>query len=435
MTGTRFSTPRGLAVSTHDPEVAALLHAFEEELLGYGQGAAIVFTAIARDPECAIAQAYGAAAHLFALTRAAIARARPYLDGARAGRADSARERGVIAAILAWGDGQPQLAIARLTAVLDNEPRDLFAAKLLQYLQFASGRSADMLRTATMLVRHHELDGRVHAMHAFALGETGDARGAERAARRGIALTDDPWAHHALAHAFDAMGRARDGVDWLESHAAAWADCSSFLYTHNWWHAALFHLELGDMARAIELYDARVWARRHDYCQDQINAVALLARLELAGGDVGDRWAELAREIAPFAGDAVDGFLDLHYAYALARSDAGDALGDLIAAADAHAGRDEAPWRMMMPDALAGMIAHATGDYPRAAMRLGHVHDQLHLAGGSVVQRDLFARIAVDALLRSGDIAGARALARRAAPAVRRCHARLIVDTADTLAA
>jgi hypothetical protein len=31
----------------------------------------------------------------------------------------------------------------------------------------------------------------------------------------------------------------------MEGHSKLWDDCSSFMYTHNWWHTALFYLDRG----------------------------------------------------------------------------------------------------------------------------------------------------------------------------------------------
>ena len=65
------------------------------------------------------------------------------------------------------------------------------------------------------------------------------------------------------------------------------------MYTHNWWHLALFLIDLDRGDEALALYDARV-GRVEGFSEDQINAVSLLARLELRGVDVGDRWADVA---------------------------------------------------------------------------------------------------------------------------------------------
>lgn len=71
------------------------------------------------------------------------------------------------------------------------------------------------------------------------------------------------------------------------------------MVTHNWWHTALFALALGDTATVLRMYDERVWGVEKSYSQDQINAISLLARLELVGVDVGQRWQDLGRYLAP----------------------------------------------------------------------------------------------------------------------------------------
>ena len=74
------------------------------------------------------------------------------------------------------------------------------------------------------------------------------------------------------------------------------------------------------MRRTLELYDRHCWGVAKDYSQDQVGAVSLLARLEIAGIDVGTRWQDLGDHLAPRAHDTVQPFLTLQYLYGLARA-------------------------------------------------------------------------------------------------------------------
>ena len=51
-----------------------------------------------------------------------------------------------------------------------------------------------------------------------------------------------------------------------------------------------------------------------------MGAVSLLARLEIAGIDIGRRWQDLADYLAARAEDTVQPFLTLQYLYGLARA-------------------------------------------------------------------------------------------------------------------
>ncbi len=93
------------------------------------------------------------------------------------------------------------------------------------------------------------------------------------------------------------------------------------MLTHIWWHLALFYLSQGRESEALELYDEHCWGIAKDYSQDQIGAVSLLARFEIAGIDVGSRWQDLARSSRSRArSDTVQPFLTLQYLYGLARA-------------------------------------------------------------------------------------------------------------------
>ena len=87
--------------------------------------------------------------------------------------------------------------------------------------------------------------------------------------------------------------RARAGVEWIRGLERRWDACNNFRY-HLWWHLALMHLGLGEADAALALYDERVWDPASDEYLDLCNDAALLQRLELAGVNVGDRWAAVA---------------------------------------------------------------------------------------------------------------------------------------------
>jgi tetratricopeptide (TPR) repeat protein len=151
-------------------------------------------------------------------------------------------------------------------------------------------------------------------MYAFGLEECNRLDEAEAHARKAIEMQrKDPWAHHALAHCLEARGRLVEGVAFLQSVSDTWEDCNSFMYTHNWWHLALFLIDLDRLDEALALFDTRVWGVWKEFSEDQINAISLLARLELRGVDVGARWADVASYLEQRLHDHFVPFLDLQY--------------------------------------------------------------------------------------------------------------------------
>jgi len=385
--------------SVNDARPALLdqaLHDFEQEVLNYGCNAGALLAALPQDPDRALGTSYAALLQLFRATHEGNERARQMARVALGQRADTPRERSLVSAVARWAEGNLAGAAAILRAIVERDPADLFAAKLQQQLLFSTGRTAAMLQAIKPVAAALPHEPRMLAMLAFALDQNGLHREAERTARGALEIAPHPWAHHALAHVLDAEGRGAEGRAWMRDHADAWAGCTSFLYTHNWWHAALFHLMLGDHDGALALYHERVWAVRKDYAQDQINAVSLLARLELAGVDVGDRWQEVAQFVRPRRHDAIDGFLDLHYAYALARAGDRAAVGDLLAALADAAVTGERRRRIAL-SACRGITAFGVGNHAGAARHLGPVVASLPLLGGSTVQRQLFTDVAIAA--------------------------------------
>lgn len=362
-----------------------------------------------------IVQAYAAALHLFAESPAGPVNARPHLARAAASpHAASKRETLFARAVHAWCDADIGAAIALLEALLQAHPRDLAALKLAQYFHFNLGDAAAMLRLALASQAAAADVAYLHGMTAFGYEQCHRIREAEAAARRAIAMqADDPWAHHALAHVMLTEGRIAEGRAFMRDVSATWVGLNSFMETHNWWHLALFALDEGDAAAVLAIYDAHVWGVCKEYSQDQIGAVSLLARLELAGVEVGDRWQDVADYLAPRTHDQVLPFLDAQYLYGLARAGRPEA-DELMQAVEAFAPRAPAltrdAWQHVALPACRGLLAHARGDFARAAQALGDALPRLEAIGGSHAQRDLFEQVLIDALLRSGQKGRALAL-------------------------
>ncbi|MEJ7931202.1 tetratricopeptide repeat protein [Ramlibacter sp. AN1015] len=401
----------GNAVSLDDPSALAGIDDFVEGFIASEARAAQVLAWAERDAS-PLLQAYAATVHMFAESRDAPANARPFMARAQAGAARATtREQRYIAALRAWVDGDTDRALALLEEQVQLHPRDLASLKLAQYHAFNRGDSPRMLRLALSALPQAGDVPYLHGMLAFGWEQCHALREAEACARHAIALRrKEPWAHHALAHVMLTQGRLHEGHAFLSEVSDTWTGLNSFMVTHNWWHQALFALELDRPDEVLALYDQRIWGVAKDYTQDQANAISLLSRLELAGVTVGqERWRELAQWLAGRTADQVLPFLDLHYVYGLSRAQRPEAavLMDRI---ETHAAAHGGVWRDVALPAARGLLAHAQGDPATAASALGQALPRMLEIGGSHAQRDWFEQIHLDALLRAGRLTGAQNL-------------------------
>lgn len=404
----------GNRLTLHEGRSAAAVNDFVEGFIASEARAGSILAAAESDPS-PLVQAYAAAVHLFAESGAAPANAQPFIDNARAGAAAATpRERRFIEAVAAWAAGDLPRAIALHEEQAREHPRDLASLKLGQYHLFNRGDAPGMLRLALAALPAAGEVPYLHGMLAFGYEQCHALEAAEAAARHAIGLCrKEPWAHHALAHVMLTQGRITEGHAFLQEMSDTWIGLNSFMQTHNWWHQALFALELDHHDEVLALYDREVWGVAKDYSQDQVNAVSLLARLELAGVDVGGRWQDLADHLARRLDDQVLAFLDLQYLYGLARAgrpQADTLLQNIERHAAQAAGAERAVWQQVAVPAGHGLMAHARGDMARAVDQLGAALPRLLEIGGSHAQRDLFNQIHIDALVRAGHLAGAQNL-------------------------
>ncbi|MFC6641701.1 hypothetical protein [Sulfitobacter profundi] len=289
----------GLETSASRPEPLQAINDFIHGFLSYQPKAAGIIAAADADPEGPLVNAYAALLWMFLEHPIAPEKARPYLERATAATGANAREQEIIRAVSHWIHGDVPALVAACDAITDKWPRDLAMLKLAQYHLFNSGDAAGMLRMALKSLPEAEDIAYTHGMIAFGYEQCHLLDRAEAAARRAMELRhDEPWAHHALAHVMLTQGRVAEGARFMESVAETWTDLNSFMRSHNWWHLALFYLSQGRHDDVRAAYDQHIWGLEKDYSQDQVGAVSLLARMEFAGVDVGDRWGDVADHVA-----------------------------------------------------------------------------------------------------------------------------------------
>lgn len=402
---TSFTDSLGNPVTLAEPASLRAVNDFVEGFISCEARAADVLSA-AHD-ENPIVQAYCATLHMFAESRDAALNARPFIERAQAGAARATpRERRYIAAVAAWADGDIARAIALHQEQAKEHPRDLASLKLGQYHCFNTGDCPGMLRLALAALPAAADVPYLHGMAAFGYEQCHLMHEAETSARRAIGMErKEPWAHHALGHVMLTEGRLSEGLDFMQGVSDTWVGLNSFMVTHNWWHVALFLIDLGRDAEALQVYDRHVWGVVKAYSQDQIGAVSLLARLELAGIGVGDRWRDVADHLALRLDDHVLPFLDLQYLYGLARGgrpEVDTLLRNIEDFAPHAPPSTRTAWERVCVPAAHGLRAHARGDFAAAIDGLGLALPRLIEIGGSHAQRDLFEQLYLDALIHSG---------------------------------
>jgi hypothetical protein len=399
----------GNPVTTADDASIAGIDDFIEGFLAYERRAENVLAAADAAPDCCLANTYAGMLWMLLEAPDAPRRAAAYLARAEAGAGGAtARERLNVALLRAWSDDDMPQAIRLAQQIAAEHPHDLAVVKLHQYFDFNRGNFTGMLASVLAVRDANRELAYIHGMAAFAYEQCHLLEEAERSAHRALELQrKEPWAQHALAHVYLTRGQIDDGAWFLEGVADTWTNLNSFMYTHNWWHLAVFYLSQGRDERVLEIYDQHCWGIVKSYSQDQVGAVSLLARMELAGIDVGGRWDDLADHLRARAADTVQPFLSVQYLYGLARAGRAEA-GDLLEAIRRRAAAAPAfvleAWSQAALPAAEGLFAHARGDFANAAAKLTDAVPRMIQAGGSHAQRDLFEQFLVDARLRSGEL-------------------------------
>ena len=391
------STDRhGLPITNANNAVVEGYDAYVTEFLSYGSQLRELFSVADSAPDCALVNAHAAALHLAFEGAEGWESAQPYLRRMEdAGSYLTEREQLFCSAVAQWARRDFYAARLTLDELTVRWPADLCAMKWGQYHAFNLGDQDGLLRFGQRTAIAHEGTAYAHGMVAFGLEQNHQLEEAEDEGYRAVEIAiDDAWAHHAVAHVMETQGRAQEGANWLDHCAHTWERKGVFIRDHNWWHAALFRLSLGQLDDALSLFDRRLWGEWPEFPQEQIGAVSILWRLEMRGADVGERWAPVVEQARARTGEHYFPFHDMHYLFALSRAGAPGEGKAFLESVHRHAetleGRCGEIWRSAGVPCANAVFALASEDYAGAVSAFEMLGDKLQLIGGSHAQRHLF---------------------------------------------
>jgi tetratricopeptide (TPR) repeat protein len=328
------------------------------------------------------------------------------------------RERQHMAAARAWLDGDYEGCVARYGNILEEYPLDSLALQIAHIGDFFLGQALQLRdRVARVLPFWDDGTpgyGYVLGMHAFGLEEMGDYNRAEDRGRRALGLNRrDPWAVHAVAHVMEMQGRQADGIKFMTGRIGDWAPDNGFAF-HNWWHLALYHLDLGEHERVLDLYDTRIRPKPTELPLEMLDGTALLWRLRLRDVTVGDRWGELADKWEARIADRYYAFNDMHAAMSFVGDGRTAAMESLLLSLEQRAnggGTNAMMTRDVGLPVCRAIAAFGKQDYGTAIDLLLPLRAIANRFGGSHAQRDVLSLTLIEAALRAGRSRLARELA------------------------
>ena len=407
---------RGLDVTTDDATAVAAADDFAARLLRLDQGVEAILDAAKRWPDTPIVQLYAATFWLYGQTGGALETAAVHLRACDA-LAMNTRERALRRALALWHGNDNLRAVEAMEAITSEWPSDLLTAKIAEFLYYVLGQQYMGPRFRAHMRRlegAHAADPDFLAMTAFASELCSDYAAAEAAAERALAIEPkNPWAQHALSHVLIRQGRVAEGLARLESFLPLLAACGRPIHCHDAWHLALLHLERLDVAAAMRVFRTHIWGITPDFVVEQLDAIALLWRIEMAAGPMDAQWPSIAGHIAPRALETFMPFMNAHYVYALARAGRADAVEAALAGVRARSAADDEEakrvWAPVGRAVIEAAAAFGTGDRARAAALLDPIMPMMTSIGGSDAQDDLFRQTYLRSLQAAGRHAEAAA--------------------------
>jgi len=406
----------GLPLSTASSAARdAYVEGCEAKLTMYPGAIEAFDRAIAADPGFALAHAAKAHALLERGDAAAVRAAMASANSLTAGLSERERSHVAFFGLLVMGDAEG--ALSAVHAHLDTWPRDVVVLATTAFtngLIGSSGRAGQKRRLLELLDRLAPSwgdDWWFTAHHGMALSENGQRDAARPKINRSLAQNSkNPWAAHARGHLCYEEGDPNGARDFLASWLPTYPRDGA-LWSHLNWHLALGHLEAGDAAAALRLFEEAFAPDVHSGpARGKLNdGVSFLWRWELAGHPrEAEAWRVMHAFVAAAFPRAGVAFSDMHIA--LAEAVAGNEAG--LEARERQIGElkreSRYPSGPLVPAVSRGFAAFERRDFSATIDALEPIAGELERIGGSRAQLDLVEFTLLKAYLAANRPDGAR---------------------------
>lgn len=383
--------------SCFHPDAMEAVNHFIWQLLSLGKEAGQILKTAKTFDSVSLIQLYAALFFLYGQTEEAQKKAGEYLQKAKKlSRNDREKsfEKGL--------DLFQQFRISEALKILEEHmkrwPEDIAALKFTEFLYFCKGQEFEasrFLHTTEGCLAKLQQDPFFLSMYSFALELTGNLSKAKEMAQIAIEQqTYNPWAHHTLTHVYMKEGDIEPGIKLFEAYAPLWKHSSHLIESHNLWHLSLFYWENQQEDLALQVYERADWKYQAETIMEEIDAAALLWRLEMSGLDVTPYWKELAVSVQKQKNLGWIPFSSVQLLYTLQR--AGETqrvqehLQEISLWVSQQKEEEQKIWKQTGFPLMEGCIFFAQQNYQKTLDCLEPILLSIGCIGGSDAQVDLF---------------------------------------------
>ncbi|VBB34449.1 unnamed protein product, partial [Acanthocheilonema viteae] len=183
----------------------------------------------------------------------------------------------------------------------------------------------------------------------------------------------------------------------------------SLLACHNYWHIALYYIELGKYDEALSYYTREIEERiKSGAMLDIVDASSILLRFHMEGISVDNRWKSLLPIIKPHISDHILAFNDAHIRMVIEgcndstiRKNHCDSITSFI---DNNSGDNNERTRNLGKLICDAITSYYNGDYHKVVQTLAPIRHNVYNIGGSNAQRDIFTQLLIHSALSSTEI-------------------------------
>ncbi|WP_392536389.1 tetratricopeptide repeat protein [Legionella sp. 227] len=412
-----METNRGLAVTTESVQVIESINHFHHQILGAGKEPHFILDAVKNHPDNLLLQVYAAAFYLYGQTDSATVLAKEHLLHAeKLLPTANLREKLTYQAVKAWMNLEYESALTILASLTALYPRDTLAAKFAEWLFYCAGQaynSHNYLAFCERIAAHNQDESHFIAMHSFAAELSGHVTAAQQLAEQALTMEPiTPWAHHTLAHTYLNTNNIAKGIEALETFRGSWDEISSLLRGHNSWHLALFYMALRQADKVMDLYPV-IFGLSPEIITEQIDAISLLWRLDMAGLPHLDRFNVLASYLNENPLMHYTGFNTVHYIYCLSRLGQEDAVRKALSSIETYAktlakGYNQTLWLSVILPLSKGIHAFVNNDFQTACDLMAPCISRRTEIGGSDAQSEIIAQTYFICLAQSNKLKAAQ---------------------------